>query len=87
MELRTARLWPTMDPFAELSAYDISIRFARARKDVKHTCTAGSYCSLVTNLDLLSKKAVEIQKRVVGLCLYCARNAEGAKECEECTLE
>lgn len=55
--LRKAKLWPTLDSFAACSVSDIASRFARARKDTRHACEAGSSCSLMTSLDLLSRKA------------------------------
>jgi ribosomal protein L40E len=87
LALQRAELWPTLGPFAICSVSDISLRFARAKRDARHTCEAGSFCPLATSLDLLSKKADEAQIGVVGLCLYCVRNNDGAEEGGECAHE
>jgi hypothetical protein len=87
LALQRAELWPTLGPFATCSISDISLRFARAERDTRHTCEADSCCPLATGLDLLSKKADEARMRVVGICLSCVRNNDGAEEGEECAHE
>lgn len=71
--LNKAELWPTVSSFAGCSVHNISLRFARARKAVKHICDAERSCPLLTTLDLMVEKARETQDWVNGLCLDCVR--------------
>jgi hypothetical protein len=74
--LRKAELWPTTKMFRELPISDIASRFTSAQVDLKHSCTAGSSCPLLTNIDALIARVDKIQKSITGLCLACARQPE-----------
>lgn len=82
--LRKAELWPTVQPFANSSVKNIVSRIARAKSDLKHNCTAGDYCSLITHLDTLTGKARKIEQDTVGLCLRCFKENDEWEESQGC---
>jgi len=69
-------LWPTVTSFAECSVFNVSSRFARARRVAKHICEAEHSCPLHTTLNLMIAKVSETQDWTNGLCLRCVRRGE-----------
>jgi hypothetical protein len=74
--LRKAELWPTAKLFREWPISDIASRFISAKADLKHSCTGGSSCPLLTSMESLIARVDGVQKSITGLCLACVRQPE-----------
>jgi hypothetical protein len=85
--LRRAELWPTTTPFRKCSISDIVYRFAYTKCDLKHSCTAGTYCPLRTKLNALSEMANQIKDGIGGFCLRCIIEDDEWEESDKCVHE
>lgn len=82
--LRKAELWPTVQPFANLSVADIVSRIARMHSDLKHNYAAGDSCPMIVHLNVLKTKAGRIEKGIIGLCLRCVKQNDEWEENQRC---
>ncbi|PIG80777.1 hypothetical protein AARAC_010661 [Aspergillus arachidicola] len=67
--LKTARLWPSVEPFRSCSAAEIASRISQAKLFLRHSCQA-SYCPLKSELDKLVMRVTDINRNIKGLDLY-----------------
>jgi hypothetical protein len=82
--LRKVELWPTATPFRMCSVSDITFRFTCVKADLKHSCTAGTYCPLLLNLGYLLAKVDRIKMEMSGFCLRCIREDDVWEESTKC---
>ena len=82
--LRKVELWPTATPFRTCSVSEITFRFTCTKADLKHSCTAGTYCPLLVNLESLVGRADRIKKKMNSLCLRCIREDNEWEETTNC---
>ena len=82
--LRKVELWPTKSPFADSSVADIANRFACAKVNLKHNCTAGKSCPLILVLESLVNRVSQVQGSAKGFCLLCVRHVEEWRHDTKC---
>ncbi|KAF2007595.1 hypothetical protein P154DRAFT_593126 [Amniculicola lignicola CBS 123094] len=83
--LRKVELWPTTVRFGIYSISDTAVRFTCAKAELKHSCSAGTSCPLLLNLNSLLERVDRIKRDMEGFCLRCVREDDEWEECHECT--
>ncbi|KAK2739460.1 hypothetical protein FQN57_006589 [Myotisia sp. PD_48] len=68
--LRKPELWPSIDPFKNLSALVLAWRVSSARLNLEHHCSMGNGCPLRMELEMLIKNVGDRLKSSRELVLY-----------------